>query len=201
MLELYNISVLSAEEMIQMFPQISELVNNTSNFVDNLLHWANSQFKGITVIKTNFKLEDCINDELKLLQKKVSEKKISFSININDSPIVFADRNMIGIIIRNLLNNAVKFTNTNTSINIRSTQNADEVFLSIKDEGVGMNQQQLKDLFVAGVSTHGTGNEKGTGLGLILCKDFIEKNDGRIWVESEAGKGSTFNFSLPKGSM
>lgn len=201
MLELYNISALSAEEMIKMFPQISELVNNTSNFVDNLLHWANSQFKGIKVIKTNFNLKDSINDELKLLQKKSGEKKISFSIDINDSPIVFADKNMIGIIIRNLLNNALKFTNANTSINIRSTQNENEVFLSIKDEGVGMTQQQLKDLFVAGVSTHGTGNEKGTGLGLILCKDFIEKNDGRIWVESEAGKGSTFNFSLPKGSM
>ncbi len=106
---------------------------------------------------------------------------------------------MILTVLRNLISNAIKFTNESGKVTIGYKLMDNTVELYVKDNGVGMNKQQIEKLFKIeeNVSTPGTNKEKGTGLGLILCKEFVEKHKGRIWVESEEGKGSTFSFTLP----
>ena len=119
---------------------------------------------------------------------------------IPETAIGYADSNTINLVIRNLITNAIKFTNDGGEIVLASEEKGNELVVSIKDNGIGMTEDITKKLFdkVNPYSTRGTANEKGTGLGLILCKEFVEKNGGRIWVESTVDKGSTFWFTLPK---
>ncbi len=113
--------------------------------------------------------------------------------------MVFADKNMLQTILRNLTTNAIKFTHKNGSITILDAQQENEIMITVSDTGVGMGVKTTNQLFKISekVSTPGTEKEKGTGFGLLLCKEFVEKHGGRIWVESELGKGSDFKFTLP----
>ena len=113
---------------------------------------------------------------------------------------VFADKDMIGTILRNLISNAIKFTNQGGTIVVSAKQKQGELMVTVSDNGVGIEADVLGNLFriEESYSTSGTQNEQGTGLGLILCKEFIEKHGGKIWVESEVGKGSKFCFTIPK---
>jgi signal transduction histidine kinase len=110
-----------------------------------------------------------------------------------------ADKNMIRTILRNLITNAVKFTHKNGQVQVNAINYNDNIEISVSDNGIGMSKETIAKLFRidANLSTRGTENEKGTGLGLFLCKEFAEKHNGNIWVESEEGKGSTFKFLLP----
>ena len=127
------------------------------------------------------------------------KKKIELSSQIDEVDMVYADMNMINTVIRNLLTNAIKFTPLEGKIKIQAEQIKDIVKIHITDSGIGMDKKQLESLFKIekGVSREGTDGETGTGLGLILCKEFIDKNKGKIWAESEPQKGSTFHISLP----
>jgi signal transduction histidine kinase len=120
---------------------------------------------------------------------------------INGDFIVKADRNMICTVLRNLLGNAIKFTPLNGTINVNITLNNENYEISVTDTGTGISDEELSRLFRIEhkQSKPGTENEKGTGLGLILCREFVEKHGGKIWAESEAGKGSRFVFTLPAG--
>jgi len=126
------------------------------------------------------------------------QKNINLELINKENIYVEADMNMINTVIRNLLSNAIKFTNFNGRIIVDSKINNDKVIVMVKDDGVGMNEKTLNSLFdlAEKKSLPGTNNEKGTGLGLILCKEFVERNNGKIWVESKLGEGSTFYFSL-----
>ena len=117
----------------------------------------------------------------------------------NSVPII-ADKAMLGIILRNLISNSIKFTNTGGKIVVSADQKPEELTISVKDNGIGMTEDSIKNLFKIDINhtTLGTAKEKGTGLGLLLCKEFIEKHAGKIWVESEPGNGSVFYFSIPK---
>jgi signal transduction histidine kinase len=126
------------------------------------------------------------------------EKRISFVWQSTSNVPVFADKDMMAIVLRNILNNALKFSNENSKVQIIVTDNAMETQVCIKDEGRGMTQEQLDHLFVTNNSTSGTADEVGAGLGMILSKDFVDKNDGKIWVESKVGEGSSFYVVLPK---
>ena len=119
---------------------------------------------------------------------------------VQENAIGYADSNTINLVIRNLLTNAIKFTKDSGAITISAEAPGNEWIVSVRDNGIGMTMDIQKKLFnkVNPYSTPGTANEKGTGLGLILCKEFVEKNGGRIWVESEVNKGSTFWFTVPK---
>jgi signal transduction histidine kinase len=119
---------------------------------------------------------------------------------VDQSQTAFADKNIISTVVRNLLNNALKFTNTGGGVEIHAHEIGNNIEVSISDTGIGIDANDLGKLFQLNSSllNKGTANEEGTGLGLLLCKEFIEKNGGRIWVSSSKGKGSTFYFTLPK---
>ena len=120
--------------------------------------------------------------------------------HIEDDVIAFADSNTFNLVVRNLITNAIKFTNEGGKIEIGAKEKGPDWLIYVKDSGIGMSKQVIEILFdkTAPYTTRGTANEKGTGLGLILCKEFVEKNGGKIWVESEEGLGSTFWFTLPR---
>ena len=130
----------------------------------------------------------------------MNNKKITIKNNIREGTNINIDGNMIINVIRNLVSNAIKFTPNGGNITINSSNGDKEIIISVQDSGIGLSKETINKLFRIDtqVTTIGTNDEKGTGLGLILCKEFVEKHGGRIWVESEVGKGSTFYFTLPK---
>ena len=128
-----------------------------------------------------------------------SGKNIILSSSFSENLTFLADKNMIITILRNLISNAIKFTNNNGKVEIRTRKKKKQIEFSVSDNGIGITKENLDKLFRIDVSlsTRGTQNEKGSGLGLFLCKDFVEKHNGKICVESEQGKGSIFKFTLP----
>jgi signal transduction histidine kinase len=136
---------------------------------------------------------------LNYLSEVAQSKKIDLSNLVEVLTQVSADIDHVKLILRNLLSNALKFTPQGGSVSIKADVEKNFVKVSVSDTGVGMTEEKLSKLFTSAVtSTKGTDEEKGTGLGLMLCKDFVEKNGGQIWAESQIGKGSTFYFTLPK---
>jgi signal transduction histidine kinase len=130
----------------------------------------------------------------------LQSKQISLINNVREESVAFADSNTINLVLRNLITNAIKFTNDGGSVIIDAKEQEKDWLVSVHDNGIGISRDVQRILFdkTSPYTTRGTANEKGTGLGLILCKEFIEKNGGRIWVESKEGKGSTFWFTIPK---
>ena len=181
---------------------IKGLVKTTDEayiLLENLLGWAKSQSNILTVFPESLDLKSLASSIAGLLKLNSENKKISIENNIPEGITLFADMQMIQSVLRNLLSNALKFTPENGSIEMNALEMNTEVIISIKDSGVGISEPSLKRIFDQDqpVKTLGTNKESGSGLGLILCKDFVEKNGGRIWVESEKGKGSTFSFTVP----
>lgn len=171
----------------------------TYKLLENLLTWARSQSGAIPYSPEKMSLKYVVLDNITLLNNSAKNKGISLIEQIDDTEMVFADRNMITTVVRNLLSNAIKFTPENGIIKVNSIHSDNEMIISVEDNGVGMSLKNQNKLFRIDMhhTTQGTNDEKGTGLGLILCKEFIDKHNGRIWVESEVGKGSTFKFSIP----
>jgi len=166
----------------------------------NLLDWSGMQ-RGLTSFTpTSLLLFSKISESIVLPLQAAANKDITFNIEIPDDLAVFADENMLNGIFQNLVNNAVKFTPKGGNICISAKPGIDDqIEISIKDSGIGMNQNMINNLFRLDENTSrkGTEGETSTGLGLIICKDFIEKHGGKLWVESIEGKGSTFYFTLP----
>lgn len=186
---------------------IKESSKNAYKLLDNLLLWSRSQQGAIDFCPTNENLYLLAEQVAELSKRFLKDKKINFSNNILKNIYVNVDKNMVLTIFRNLINNAIKFTKKGGSITLISSflqnnENNKFVNITIKDSGVGIPQKNIKKLFsISGnVSTNGTEDEKGTGLGLIICKEFIDKHSGKIWAESEVGKGSSFIFTLPLSS-
>lgn len=174
-------------------------IANTLNFLDNMLLWANAQLKGIKANKSSFKLSSVIDSNAELLSPQARHKKIKLSVEGDDGIEVFADRDMINTVLRNLVSNSIKFSNEDSEIKIHSSVSQGKAVVHIIDQGVGIRQERIPSLFNfdEATPTYGTGNEKGIGLGLSLCKDFIEQNDGEIRVTSEFGQGSDFCITIP----
>jgi signal transduction histidine kinase len=173
------------------------------NLLTNLLAWSKSQTKGITSNPTLLKLQPVINDNIELFNSQVSSKNIMLSSSVAEDIIVFADKDMLNTVIRNLLSNAIKFTSETGKIEISSKQQENAVEISISDTGIGISPQDIDKIFRIDINhnTIGTAEEKGSGLGLILCKEFVERIGGNIWIESEEGKGSTVYIRLPSKSV
>jgi len=173
------------------------------NLVENLLLWAQSQKGSIEFNPEIFKLQTLSDEIISLIENQASKKKISVINKISHEITILADKNMISTVIRNLLTNAIKFTPHGGVVNINSFQNPDYTEISVIDTGIGMTKETADNLFKIDtqITTKGTDNEKGTGLGLIICREFIEKHRGKIWVESVPGKGSAFYFAVPSKSV
>lgn len=194
---------MNREELNMLFEKLKNRVDVVTSFLDNLLKWARFQDDTIKVNKTSFAICNIVERVVNLYKEQADQKRISIKVdrtdNQKDSLSVFADENMVEFILRNLLANALKFTFPENRIEISLHKTGDFIEISIKDYGVGMTEEECNNLFdfKKQVSKKGTSSETGTGLGLILCKEFVEKNNGVIKVESEYEKGSTFIFTLP----
>ncbi len=167
----------------------------------NLLEWSRLQTGKIKFNPESIKIASLINEVTELLIPSAQHKSISISKEIQQNILVIVDKYMVSTILRNLISNAIKFTNPGGKIVISVEYKQNELMITVSDNGVGIPKDTLGKLFQLGEnnSTTGTQNEKGTGLGLLLCKDFVEKHGGKIWAESELGKGSIFKFILPAG--
>jgi len=178
---------------------INKSAVQTLRLLENLLEWANSQRGKIVFNPVIINLRELFNEEFSILNEMAMEKSIELKSSFSDNLTISADKNMIKTILRNLISNAIKFTNKNGKVEVKADIMSDQLEISVSDNGIGMKDETIAKLFKldSNISTYGTENEKGTGLGLFLCKEFVEKHGGKIWVESESGKGSTFKFILP----
>jgi signal transduction histidine kinase len=163
------------------------------------MEWSRSQTGRIEFNPEYFEMVNFINNTVPLFENISIQKSITIRTELPLNAPVFADKAMISTVLRNIISNAIKFTKPLGHISISVTETKSEVTVSVTDNGIGISKERIEKLFRLDESdsTPGTQNEKGTGLGLILCKEFIEKHSGKIWVESEAGKGSRFSFTLP----
>ncbi len=167
--------------------------------LSNLLEWARAQSGRMEFKPEDINLRALSEEPIGLLMQAAHQKSIKIKNGIADNITIFGDKSMIATVIRNLISNAVKFTNTGGEINISSELLNNECIISVRDNGIGISQDRIDKLFRIdqSESTAGTAKESGTGLGLILCREFVEKHDGKIWVESIEGKGASFSFSIP----
>jgi two-component system, sensor histidine kinase LadS len=189
---------ISKEEFQELAVILETRFNQTTAFIENLLQWASIQMKGIKFDPVVLSPAEIARNTVALLDFEMKNKNITVTNLIDEAVTVVADVNMVNSIMRNLLMNAIKFTPKDGSIRMCLEQKDGTVTISIADTGVGIPEANRAKLFSMGtVTTQGTRQEKGTGLGLLLCKEFVERNGGKIWFESEERKGTTFYFTLP----
>ncbi len=194
-----HLDSLSKEEIQMLAKDLDKSLKNLFTLLENLLEWSRSQTGSIEFKPVAFDLGVVLEQNKELLTTQAQIKKITLYTESMNTITVHAHQPSVNTVVRNLLSNAIKFTPEGGAITLTLQQTANEVMVSITDTGVGMSKEVIDKLFRIDTkhSTQGTANEKGTGLGLILCKEFIEKNGGRIWVKSEINKGSVFTFALP----
>ncbi len=194
-----NYDSMDREEIKGMTDSIYNISKDTFILLENLLEWSRLQHNAVHFSPNELNLNAVLNDTFRLLTESAKKKEIEIINQIGESDKVFADTHMLKTIIRNLVSNAIKFSDLKSAITISSRTVKDKVELSIIDNGIGMGEDKLAVLFDLGsqTSTKGTSGERGTGLGLQICKEFAEKNNGTISVSSEIGKGSKFVVTLP----
>ena len=188
------------EKREEMINSINSSAKGAFDLLENLLTWAQSQSGVIEYRPEKINLKILLSETVFDLQGQAINKNIQVLDTFSENELIFADKNMIATVLRNLVSNAIKFTHKNGKVIIGAEQAENNMLISVTDTGVGMDKDELQKIFAISekVSTSGTENETGTGLGLILCKEFVEKHGGEIWVESEIEKGSTFSFTIPK---
>ena len=193
----------SDEDRKMMVKQIQNSTESTFQLLDNLLAWAKTQLGRTIYNPETFTLENLIAESVKQTTPQAQIKKIAITCERFEDVILYADQNMIRTVMRNLLSNAIKFSFPDGRIEIETIPGKDFLTIGIADHGTGISPEVVGKLFSLteqATTTKGTANEKGTGLGLILCKEFVERNGGTISVRSETGKGSTFSFTVPIGN-
>lgn len=190
---------ISAEEFKDLAPTMSKDIIYTTDLLENILHWSRSQLKGFGIKKEYFNLRNLIINEINYHLPAAKTKKIDIIHDVFPGEMVYADILMIQIVVRNLLNNAIKFCHEHCEIHITAAYQRDKnMLICFNDNGTGIPPAIVSKLFKnENITTRGTSNEKGTGLGLLVCRDFMHRNDGNISVESVVGKGSKFSITLP----
>jgi two-component system sensor histidine kinase/response regulator len=195
-----NINDYSIVEIEEILSVSSKSAHNVFNLLEHLLKWSNAQSGKIIFEPRRMSFKEICSEIIDILKPTADSKNITITLHLIDTFEVFADRNMLDTILRNLISNAIKFTNRGGTIDIQAKRTTENTIISIKDTGVGIGTEDLKKIFDATqlFSLKGTENENGTGFGLKLCKEFVEIQKGEIWVVSnEIEKGSTFCFTLP----
>ena len=190
---------LSENERKEIIINLNKITESSYKLIDNLLEWSRIQTKRIEFVPEVFNVKDALNSTLKLASEIAKNKSIVIETDIDNVTQIYADKNMFLTIIRNLLSNAVKFSHLNSKVTLDAIAKTKFVEFSIQDNGVGIDEEQLKVIFDIehSGSTSGTLNEKGTGLGLLLCKEMVEIHKCKIWIESKKNIGSTFYFTMP----
>jgi two-component system, sensor histidine kinase and response regulator len=194
-----NFDLTKTEDLKDMLKIMQKSASNTYDLLENLLLWSKSEKNELVIqpTKVNIKklAEECIENLIIISAKK----EILVEVEMDGTFFAFCEENMVRTVVRNLLSNAVKFTNRGGLIKVKAQIEKNMVIVSIADNGVGISPYNLDKIFnkLHHFSTYGTDNEKGAGMGLTLCKEFVERHNGKIWMESTLGEGSTFSFSLP----
>ena len=191
---------LSREEITEIVKMMQSSSANLFRLLENLLNWARMKQGQIPFDPEKLNLSILIDESLSLIAEQAKAKNIELTCIIPSELTITADKSMLQSVLRNLVSNSVKFTHPGGKINIFASRNRnDEIEIGVQDNGIGMSQELLQKLFQLDEKTNrpGTEGEISTGLGLLLCKEFVEKHKGRIWVESEEDKGSVFYFSIP----
>jgi len=189
---------LPAKDIKAIMPDVINNLNYTTGLMENLLQWAKCQMQSEAIKIQSLNITSMAAEVIHLLQLQAEAKQIQVECTINGPFMVMADKDMIALVLRNLLSNAIKFTPIEGKVTIGAHEAATGVEIFIKDTGTGMAPGVIQkinrnDYF----STNGTASEPGTGLGLMLCREFLLKNGSRLFIESEPGRGSVFSFSLP----
>lgn len=199
-IDILSPDILNSEELDFIKEELGRQFSSMDFTLNNLLGWARSQMQGENVKPSRVNAYEIVINNLELFAPMLHAKQVQFQNSVPPTLHVWADLNHLRFIFRNLINNAIKFSQKESMIFISAREDANFVTFAIRDKGIGIREEKQKRLFdiQTNFSTDGTAGEKGTGLGLVLCKEFVEKNGGKIWVESEVGRGSTFYFTLLK---
>ena len=194
-----NISNLPPEKLLKMATSINNSAKSAYKLLENLLEWSRAQTGSIKFQQEKIMVKTLFDAAYDITQGIASNKNITLTTSLNENFEVFVDKNMINTVLRNLITNAIKYTNKGGEINLTGQRIQKTIFISVMDNGVGIAPEIIDKLFKISekISTAGTEKEPGTGLGLLLCKEFVKKHGGEIVVKSELGKGSEFTFSLP----
>jgi len=178
---------------------IHQSTNSIFRLLQNLLEWSRSQTGSLTFTPLEVEFKRILGNSIKVLYSVAEQKNITINFDYNEELKMFADPLMIETVLRNLINNAIKFTPENGLIDISAKQAGNEVEICVRDNGIGISESDRDNLFRidSKLKRKGTNEEDGSGLGLILCKEFVDKNNGKIWAESTLGKGSSFIFTIP----
>ncbi|MGC9077326.1 MAG: ATP-binding protein [Candidatus Kapaibacteriota bacterium] len=194
-----NFNDFTKEEILEFIEPLKESSTQLFSLLENLLLWSRAQTGRIQIEPIEFDIVDLIRQNINLLQLQAANKQIKIEMDVPERIFVLADINSITTVLRNLISNAIKFTKPNGKIVVSATSKNNFAEVCVEDTGVGMSKETMEKLFRIDVhhTSLGTANEKGTGLGLIVCKEFVEANGGQIWVESKEGKGSKFYFTIP----
>jgi signal transduction histidine kinase len=189
---------LSQQEFLEVAQKLNRNLDHVNEDLENLLFWAQSQLKGLQVKPETVNLKAIFEEKVSLYAESANNKKLTIVNELDEDLLVLADKNHLSLVIRNLLGNAIKFNREGGSIKASQKEAGAYVEVSVSDSGVGMTMRDIQRLFNSEThfSNPGTSQEKGAGIGLLLVKEFVEKNGGAIWVTSELGKGSTFTFRL-----
>jgi signal transduction histidine kinase len=200
-LDMMDNNQIKPEEFSKLNKELRVQFNHTKTLINNLLDWALLQMDKLKIQPEKINLHSLTEENFRLLNS-LHMKEINMVNKIPPGTFCWGDLNIVNLVLRNLVLNSLKFTENGGYIIADATHQNNDIVVSIKDTGIGISPEVQKIIFekTAGYSTRGTANEKGTGLGLILCKEFVEKNGGKIWLESEPGKGSTFYFTIQKAS-
>jgi len=198
-IEMFEEGYLTADEVHDLMRNINPVIKGIELTLSNLVEWAGSQIKGINVHPTNVDIFLMGMEMEQTFLHALKVKRLEFSNKAYPGRGALADENHLKVILRNLISNAIKFTQVNGMITLATTIENNELIISIKDSGKGMTEDEINNLFY--INTHfsqaGTLGEKGTGLGLLLCKELVELNGGKLKVKSKPGRGSSFYFNLP----
>ena len=191
------------KEIVEMVNTLQHYTENFSTLIENLFTWSKLQRGVIAHRPRRIDIKSIVEQGLLFFTTVAEQKHITLTNRIHEKTSVHADHDMVDMIIRNLLSNAIKFTTTGGKITLSSTQEEHVIKVSVSDTGTGIRQEDLSKLFRIDIRYQhvGTAGEEGTGLGLNLCKELVEKNGGKIWADSQIGKGSNFMFTLPKHPM
>ena len=188
-----------AKEMKEMLPSIVNEMNYTTSLMENLLQWAKTQMKSSSIQREVLDIKSMTQEAMQILQLQATNKKIYLESRIDLPVYCYADREMVNLVLRNLLSNAIKFTPEHGKIMVGTADKASFVEIFVQDTGIGMSSDDITQLFGDFYyTTKGTASENGTGLGLKLCKHFLEQNGGEISIKSNPGEGSIFSFTLPR---